>query len=157
MLFAVAALPGINTESIAILAAETVSVERFIARSEGFDLVEVSLHSGREQVSAKIEEGAISKERLRGLSKTFDGAVNIAQTIVSTNSGRLNVDLVDRVGAGVTRSNILMADLLATTIPLVCDLGLEHRIALADFLAYETDSEQLSFDFEALEEDNRSE
>lgn len=34
--------------------AEAVSVDRFIDRAEGFDLIEVSVHSGPEQISAKI-------------------------------------------------------------------------------------------------------
>lgn len=130
-------------------AAQPVSVERFIERSEGFELVEVSVHSGPEHISAKIDEGAISTERLRGLAATFEGAGEVAQSIVSTPSGRVNVDLAERAGTGVTRSNILMADLLATTIPLVNDLPAEHRDALAGFLAYEKDDGQTPLEMTA--------
>jgi len=131
---------------------QAVSVERFIDRSEGFELVEVSVHSGPEHISAKIDEGAISTDRLRGLSSTFEGAGEVAQSIVSTRSGRVNVDLAHRTGTGVTRSNILLADLLAATVPLVSDLSAEHRVALSAFLTYEVDNEQMPLDMSGLEE-----
>lgn len=118
-------------------AAQSPSVEQFIERAQGFDLVEVSVHSGPEEISAKTDEGAISTARLRGLSATFGGAGEVGQAIVATPSGRVNVDLPERTGTGVTRSNILMADLLAATIPLVYDLPREHHEPLADFLRYE--------------------
>lgn len=136
-------------------ATQAVSVERFIDRSDGFELVEVSVHSGPEHISAKIDEGAISTDRLRGLSATFEGAGEVAQSIVSTRSGRVNVDLAERTGTGVTRSNILMADLLATTIPLVSDLSAEHREALSSFLAYEVDNGQEPLDMSTLETDEQ--
>lgn len=134
--------------------AQAVSVERFIDRADGFDLVEVSVHSGPEHISAKIDEGAISTERLRGLSATFEGAGEVAQSIVATRSGRVNVDLAERTGTGVTRSNILMSDLLATTIALVYELPPEHREALAEFLVYEKDEGQMPLDMSALDEDD---
>ncbi|MGR6743175.1 hypothetical protein ACU6RU_14180 [Microbacterium sp. F1-18] len=135
-------------------AAQAVSVERFIERSDGFDLIEVSVHSGPEHISAKIDEGAISTERLRGLSATFEGAGEVAQSIVSTRSGRVNVDLAERTGTGVTRSKILMADLVATTIPLVYDLPEEYRDALAEFLAYEKDDGQTPLDMSELDDED---
>ena len=135
-------------------AAQAVSVERFIERSDSFDLIEVSVHSGPEHISAKIDEGAISTERLRGLSATFEGAGEVAQSIVSTRSGRVNVDLAERTGTGVTRSKILMADLVATTIPLVYDLPEEYRDALAEFLAYEKDDGQTPVDMSELDDED---
>ena len=129
-----------------------MSVERFIDRAEGFDLVEVSVHSGPEHISAKIDEGAISTERLHGLSATFEGAGEVAQSIVATRSGRVNIDLAELTGTGVTRSNLLMADLLAATIPLVQDLPPEHRRAIADFLTYEKDEGESELDLSALDE-----
>lgn len=150
-LFAILAGAKKDLDDVDKEAARAVSVERFIERSEGFDLVEVSVHSGPEHISAKIDEGAISTERLRGLSVTFEGAGEVAQSIVSTTSGRVNVDLTERTGTGVTRSNILMADLLGATIPLVYDLPAEHRTALMEFLAYEIDEGQTPLDMSALE------
>lgn len=138
-------------------AAQAVSVERFIARSDGFELVEVSVHSGPERISAKIDEGAISTERLRGLSATFEGVGEVAQSIMFTRSGRVNVDLAERTGTGVTRSNILMADLLSTTIPLVYDLPAEHRETLAQFLSYEKDEGQTPLDMTELEAEEKDE
>ncbi|MBN9612772.1 MAG: hypothetical protein J0H64_04830, partial [Actinobacteria bacterium] len=151
-LFAIVAGAKKDLDNIDKDSAQAVSVERFIERSDGFDLVEVSVHSGPEQISAKIDEGAISKERLRGLSATFEGAGEVAQSIVASRSGRINVDLAERAGTGVTRSNILMADLVATTLPLVCELSNEHREALMEYLAYEKDESQTPLDMSALDD-----
>jgi len=134
--------------------AKAVSVERFIERSQDFDLLEVSLHSGPEQISAKIDEGVISVERLRGLSATFEDAGEVAQAIVATSSGRVNVALAERAGTGVTRSNILLADLVATTVCLVEDLAAEHRDPLMKFLAYEKDDSQTPLDLSVLAQED---
>ena len=136
--------------------AQAVSVERFIERAEGFDLVEVSVHSGPEHISAKIDEGAISNGRLHGLSATFEGAGEVAQSIVATRSGRVNIDFAELTGTGVTRSNLLMADLLAATIPLVHDLPPAQRTAIADFLAYEKDEGQSQLDLSVLDEEDEA-
>lgn len=137
-------------------AVQAVSVDRFIERSDGFDLVEVSVHSGPEQITAKTDEGALGTDRLRALSAAFEGAGEgkgeVAQTIVSTRSGRVSVDMAERTGTGVTRSNILMADLLATTIPLVFDLPARHRHELFEILRYEKDADQTPLDMTSIED-----
>ncbi len=120
--------------------AVSVPVERFIQRLEGFDLVEVSVQSGPDHISAKNDDGAIDTERLRGLSATLNGEVEASQAIVASRSGRVSVDLVNLTGTGVTRSNLLMADLLTSTVPLVTDLTPEVRERLRRELAYETNA-----------------
>lgn len=150
--FAVLAGAKKDLDDVAKDAAQAVPVERFIERAEGFDLVEVSVHSGPEHIRAKIDEGAISIDRLRGLSATFEGAGEVAQSIVATRSGRVSADLAELTGTGVTRSNLLMADLLAATIPLVHDLPPEHRAAISKFLTYEKDEGQSQLDLSALDE-----
>jgi len=134
--------------------ADAVTVERFITRSEDFDVVEVTVHAGHEHVTAKIDEGAMSTERLHKLSASVDGAGEVAEAIIATRSGRVNASLRDRSGTGVTRSNLLMADLLATTIPAVCDMATDHRTSLVEFLAYETDNSDTPLDMSALEEND---
>jgi hypothetical protein len=155
-LFAIVAGSKRDLDDVDKDAAQAVSVEQFIDRADGFDLVEVSVHSGPEHISAKIDEGAISTERLHGLSATFDGEGEVAQSIVATRSGRVNVDLVELTGTGVTRSNVLLADLLAATIPLVYDLTPEHRTAVAGFLTYESDEGHIQLDLGALIDGNES-
>lgn len=49
-----------------------------------------------------------------------------------------------------------MVDLLATTVPLTCNLEAEDRAALADFLAYEAESAQPSLDLSAFDDEDES-
>jgi hypothetical protein len=138
-------------------AAEAVYVEAFIDRAGETDLVEVSLHSGPEHISVKSDEGAINKERLRGVSATFGGAAEVAQALVSSQTGRVTVDLPERSGTGKTQSKVRMADLLVTTIPLVVDVPDDVREGIEAFLAYDSDSGQTPlgiFELEAGEARN---
>lgn len=122
--------------------AAAVSVDAFMDRVGDTDLVEVSLHSGREHISVKNDDGAINKERLRGMSASFGGSAEVARAIVGSRTGRVTVDLPERSGTGKTQSKIRMADLLITTIPLVVDVPDDVRYGIAEFLAYEVDDGQ---------------
>lgn len=122
--------------------AAAVSVDAFMDRARETDLVEVSIRSGAEHISVKSDEGAINKERLRGVSATFGGSSEVAQAIVGSLTGRVTVDLPERSGTGKTQSKVRMADLLVTTIPLVADVPDDVRKGIAEFLAYEVDNDQ---------------
>jgi hypothetical protein len=131
--------------------AEAVSVYAFIERARSTDLVEVSIHSGPDHISVKNDEGAISTERLRGVSATFGGSAEVAQAIVGSRTGRVTVDLPHRSGTGKTQSRVRMADLLATTIPLVVDVPDDVRAGIEEFLQYEVNSRQPQLEMFALD------
>lgn len=118
-------------------AAAAVSVDAFMNRAGATDLVEVSIHAGPEHISVKSDEGAINKQRLRGVSATFGGSTEVAQAIVGSRTGRVTVDLPQRSGTGKTQSKVRMADLLVTTIPLVVDVPDDVQAGIEEFLSYE--------------------
>ena len=130
--------------------APAVSVNAFIMRAEGTDLVEVSIHSGPDHISVKNDEGAISTERLRGVSATFGGSAEVAQAIAGSQTGRVTVDLPSRSGTGKTQSKVRMADLLTTTIPLVADLPSDVSEGIKTFLHYEIDARATPLDMSVL-------
>ncbi|WP_313480264.1 hypothetical protein [Microbacterium sp.] len=132
-------------------AAAAVPVEAFMGRVGETDLVEVTLHSGPEHISVKSDEGAINKERLRGVSATFGGSAEVAQALVSSRTGRVTVDLPERSGTGKTQSKVRMADLLMTTIPLVVDVPDDVRKGIEEHLKYEDDNGERPLDLLALE------
>ncbi|MEV7799401.1 hypothetical protein AB0O14_09945 [Microbacterium foliorum] len=150
-LFAVLGSAKTDLSDVDKEAAEAVSVEAFIDRAGETDLVEVSLHSGPEHISVKSDEGAINKERLRGVSATFGGSAEVAQALVSSRTGRVTVDLPERSGTGKTQSKVRMADLLVTTIPLVVDVPDDVREGIEEFLSYEDDDAQTALDLSAIE------
>lgn len=131
--------------------AAAVSVDAFIDRARSTDLVEVTIHSGPDHISVKNDEGAISTERLRGVSATFGGSAEVAQAIAGSRTGRVTVDLPERSGTGKTQSKVRMADLLMTTIPLVVDVPDDVREGIEEFLQYEVDNGQPQLDMFALE------
>ncbi|MEJ1155158.1 hypothetical protein [Microbacterium marmarense] len=139
-------LSGVDEEAAA------VSVDAFIDRAKDTDLVEVSIHSGPDHISVKNDEGAISTERLRGVSETFGGSTEVAQVIVGSRTGRVTVDLPERSGTGKTQSKVRMADLLVTTIPLVVDVPDDVREGIAEFLRYEDDNGRTRLETLALDE-----
>lgn len=151
-LFAVIASAKTDLNDVDEEAAAAVSVDAFIDRARDTDLVEVSIHSGPDHISVKNDEGAISTERLRGVSATFGGSTEVAQVIVGSRTGRVTVDLPERSGTGKTQSKVRMADLLVTTIPLVVDIPDDVREGIAEFLGYEDDNGQAPLDMLALEE-----
>ncbi|WP_433675816.1 hypothetical protein [Microbacterium gorillae] len=139
-----------DLEGVELESAQPVSIDQFAERSIGFDLVEVNLRSGHTQFISKNDEGKITPELLRNVSEAVGGSVEVGQAIVATRSGRVTIDLPTQEGAGVTRSNLLMADLLCATLPLVSPMTQEHRDALVDHLGYEIDIGQTPMDFSGL-------
>jgi len=151
-LFAVVGSAKTDLNDVDEEAAAAVSVDAFIDRARDTDLVEVSIHSGPDHISVKNDEGAISTERLRGVSATFGGSTEVAQVIVGSRTGRVTVDLPERSGTGKTQSKVRMADLLVTTIPLVVDVPDDVREGIAEFLRYEDDNGQTPLEMLPLEE-----
>ncbi|MFB7893699.1 hypothetical protein ACFC1I_15985 [Microbacterium sp. NPDC056044] len=150
-LFAVLGSAKTDLNDVDEEAAAAVSVDAFIERARQTDLVEVSIHSGPDHISVKNDEGAISTERLRGVSATFGGSAEVAQAIAGSRTGRVTVDLPERSGTGKTQSKVRMADLLVTTIPLVVDVPDDVRDGIAEFLQYEVDTGQTQLDMFRLD------
>lgn len=152
-LFAVVGSAKIDLIDVDHEEAAAVSVDAFVERARSTDLVEVSIHSGPDHISVKNDEGAISTERLRGVSATFGGSAEIAQAIAGSRTGRVTVDLPGRSGTGKTQSKVRLADLLVTTIPLVVDIPDDVREGILDFLHYEFDNGHTQLDMGVLEEE----
>lgn len=133
-------------------AAAAVSVDAFMTRASETDLVEVTIHSGPEHMSVKSDEGAIDKERLRGVSGAYGSSAEVTQAIVGSRTGRVTVDLPERSGTGKTQSKVRMADLLVTTIPLVVDVPDDVRAGIAEFLKYDDDDGQAPLELFAIDE-----
>jgi hypothetical protein len=120
------------------------SVNEFIERADGSDLEEVTLRSGSEVMTLRNEDGAIDGDRLTEVAATYTAATHVSNATARSASGRVTLDYATSSGTGHTRSRLLMADLLATTIPLMVSLDDPSSDALADFLAYEATPDDLT-------------
>jgi hypothetical protein len=120
------------------------SVDVFIARADGRDLEEVTLRSGSEVLTLRNEDTAIDGDRLREVAATYTAATDVSNATARSASGRVTLDYATSSGTGHTRSRLLIADLLATTIPLMVSLEETDANELAEFLAYETAPDDLT-------------
>lgn len=131
------------------------SIEAFIERADPNSLDEVTLRTGTELVIVHNEEGPINGERLTEVAGQRATTTGIERAKVKSPSGRVTVDFKTATGTRQTRSNLRMADLLQTTIPLVLSLEDDDREFLAEFLAYEVandDATAVEIDMPGFEE-----
>lgn len=143
-----AALSSSKTEieDFARESANAVPIEDFIERSGEFQLVECTLEASPETVTAKTAVGTIAPDRLRKLADSVEGSGAVTEATFATPSGRVTTNLTRQTGSGVTKSNLLMADLLATTLPIVSELDLTVRSEMLAFLSYDEIPGQLTLD-----------
>lgn len=145
-LYAALSTSKTDLDNVARESAESVSVEDFIERSENFKLVEVTLEASPETVTARTDKGTINPDRLRKLAESVEGSGAVTAATFTTPSGRVTTNLTDQAGTGVTSSKLLMADLLATTLPIVSRLEPSIRSELNEFLKYDEIPGQLALD-----------
>ena len=120
------------------------SVDIFIERADSSDLEEVTLRSGSEVMTLRNEDVAIDGDRLTEVAGTYTAATDVSSATARSASGRVTLDFGTSSGTGHTRSRLLMADLLATTIPLMVSLEEPELDAVAEFLAYEAAPDDLT-------------
>lgn len=112
-------------------------VETFVARAEGWPLHEVAIHTGVEGVTHTAEEGPLDQRRLVSLAYQLGPSVEVRRAVVESPSGRVTVDFSSATGTGVTRSRVLAADVLRSTVPLVRSVSDSEAVALGEALYYE--------------------
>ncbi|MFC5788931.1 hypothetical protein EDM22_01330 [Agromyces tardus] len=133
------------------------SIDDFIERADPDALDEVTLRTGTELVIVHNEEGPINGDRLTEVAGQRATTTGVEKAKVKSPTGRVTVDFRTATGTRQTRSNLLMADLLQATIPLVLTLEDDDRESLAEFLAYEGVSEDVTavaLDMDGLSEDD---
>ena len=131
---------------------QPVSVASFVERAQDADLVEVKLQAASEEMTLHNRDEKIDAIRLHGFAEQLNTTPNVVQTVVSTPTGRITVDLESSTAVGVTKSHVLMADLLAHSLPLVRTLPRELRESVSQYLTYESVSaEEALFDETLLE------
>lgn len=91
----------------------------------------MTLHNHDEKIDAA---------RLHGFAEQLNSIPSVVQTVVTTPTGRITVDLNESSAAGITKSNVLMADLLSHSLPLVRTLLGEVRESARRYLKYEVRS-----------------
>ncbi|WP_404850301.1 hypothetical protein [Dietzia kunjamensis] len=132
---------------------QSVSVETFIERAQDSELVEVKLQAASEEMTLYNRDERIDAARLHGFAAQLRATPSVVQTVVSTPTGRITVDIEGSSAAGITRSNVLMADLLLYSLPLVRTLDPELRESASRQLAYEASSDiEFLFDDSFLDE-----
>ena len=109
-------------EPLAAGPGQGLSVEEFASRAAGWYLHEVTLHTGSEGVTHTSDEGPLDQARLIALASQLGPPVQVRRAVVESPSGRVTVDFQTATGTGVTRSRVLAADVLRSTIPLVRDV-----------------------------------
>jgi hypothetical protein len=129
---------------------QPISVESFVERAQDSELVEVKLQAASEEMALYNRDEKIDAARLHGFAEQLSSTPSVVQTVVTTRTGRITVDLESLSAAGITKSNVLMADLLSHSLPLVRTLPREVRDSLRQYLEYETrsDDAMLFHDFE---------
>jgi len=113
-----------------------LSVAAFAERAQGWPLHEVAIHDGKEGVTHTSDEGPLDQSRLLTLAWQFGPSVEVRRAVVVSPSGRVTVDFPNATGTGQTRSRVLAADVLRSTLPLVRDVSGDDAAALAAALYY---------------------
>ncbi|WP_120955215.1 hypothetical protein [Arthrobacter oryzae] len=113
-----------------------ITVPTFVERSSETKLNEVTIRSDRDVVIARNEDGALDKNRLLGLSSQLGPGAEILEATVQSGTGRVTADFRTYTGTGQTRSNVLLADLVLSSLPLLQDFSEEDKASLRDFLTY---------------------
>lgn len=133
------------------------NVDVFIERAATTDLEEVTLRSGSEALTLRNEQDPIDGDRLTEVAGSYAAATFVSHALARSRSGRVTVDFGSCSGTGQTRAQLLMADLLTTTVPLMVSLDQHDAETLHEFLAYETSPDDITavtlFDESANEED----
>lgn len=136
-------------------------IDTFVKRATPGVLDEVSLRTGTEVVIVRNEEGTIDSDRLTEVAGHRSTTTGVEKAKVKSPTGRVTVGFKTATGTRQTRSNLLMADLLQASIPLILTLEEEQRESLSDFLAYEATNADptavtLSIDEISSDEDEES-
>lgn len=122
-----------------------ITVPAFVNRSSETKLNEVTIRSNRDIVIARNEDGALDKDRLLGLSSQLGPGAELLEATVQSTTGRVTADFRTYTGTGQTRSNVLLADLVLSSLPLLQDFSEAEKKNLRDFLTYiELDKNQPS-------------
>lgn len=144
-----------DLEDASAPAKQPVSVETFVERAENSDLVEVRLQAASEEMTLYDRDDKIDAARLHGFAEQLNSIPSVVQTVVATPTGRITVDLEASSATGITKSNVLMADLLSYSLPLVRKLPDGLRESAARYLEYEVGSNDVAL-FEASDLDMRA-
>ena len=118
--------------------AKLIGYARVSTRQQTTDRQEADL------LAAGSAATAINGARLTQVAATYTAATSVTHAVARSVSGRVTLDFGCSTGTGQTRSHLLMADLLATTVPLVVTLEGDHDADLAEFLAYDTGPDDLT-------------
>lgn len=132
-----------DLDETAVPTKQPVSVETFVERAQDSELVEVKLQAASEEMTLHNRDEKIDAERLHGFAEQLNSIPSVVQTVVATPTGRITVDLEGASAAGITKSNVLMADLLSHSLPLVRTLPDEVRESAARYLKYEVSSDDV--------------
>jgi hypothetical protein len=129
-----------------------ITVPTFVERSSETKLNEVTIRSDRDIVIARNEDGALDKDRLLGLSSQLGPGAEILEATVQSGTGRVTADFRTYTGTGQTRSNVLLADLVLSSLPLLEDFSEAEKEDLRGFLTY-TDRDENQSSLPGFEDD----
>lgn len=100
---------------VATSRAEPLSVETFLGRAGGDDIVSLSIRDGDRHLELTDDNGAIDGNFIKAATSRLVSPA-IEKIVVATSTGRVRVDFPNCTGVGVTKSDTLMADVLGATL-----------------------------------------
>lgn len=133
-----------------------ISVNYFVERAHETNLNEVTMRDGRDVITAKNEDGELDSDHLLGLASQLGPSAEVTEAVAQSSSGRVTANFLNLTGTGQTRSNILLADLLTTALPLLHSFDAEGLHAFRKALAFEkvTTQDVALFDFDSRHPDD---
>lgn len=119
----------------------TVDADALARRVGSLKIAEVKFDQDVEHMSFSTEDLGFSAERIRQFSVPSFARSTIRSVVVRTPSGRASIDLQRRTATGVTRSNVLAADLARAVIRLASGLDDSVVSEIEEFLVYTAKSD----------------
>ncbi|MFT3832538.1 MAG: hypothetical protein QM711_04350 [Micropruina sp.] len=110
-----------------------LTVHEFVERTNSVSVAAVSVSVGGNHINLSADNGTTDSDFVRTTTSAHPSA-SVDRATVITPSGRVSVDVPQRTGTGVTRTENLIADLLTATIGLLVPLPAGDGSGLVRFL-----------------------
>ena len=117
-----------------------LSATDVIKRSPDLTLSEITFESGREGLTYSSQDGELNKDRLLGIAGQWVKAPLAQTAIANSSSGRVNIAFAEGLAWRTSNSNVLLADLLDVSVPLLHELETAESLELTAFLEYKRET-----------------
>ncbi|HUW88241.1 MAG TPA: hypothetical protein VMW30_07710 [Candidatus Paceibacterota bacterium] len=124
-----------------------INVKNFIHRWRDMSVIDVHIADEKDIIDYSTKDNNINKVALQNKAAAFSSTPYIEKSTFSTRTGRVSIDFVNRTGTGITRSELLMADLICVAVPMLADLEDDAYIALETIFSDEIDRESVEIPF----------